>query len=435
VSLETEVLDDVEGRVDDLIELTAALIALDTTARDVHDPPRDEAPLQELLADRLREAGARIDLWEPRPDDVAGHRMTPAGLGFEGRPQLVAHLPGAGGGKSLLLNGHIDVVSSEPRERWTSDPNAAEIRHGRLYGRGACDMKGGVAAIVVAVDALSSVGARLRGDLTVCTVTDEESTGCGALAALAHGVRADASIVTEPSTLDAWVACRGALIATVTVLGRPGHAGMHHADWRDGGAVNAIDKALVIVDALRRLESEWRSREDYGHRLLPGPDIVATGISAGEWTVSYPASCRLTFHIAYVPGQADDDGWGSEVMADVTRCVDDTAAGDTWLAEHPPTIQWAPEVPPAEVDERERIVRTAVAAGQRVGRPSRPTGFHSWYDGATFTKLGSIPSIGFGPGSLDVAHTVDEFVPIDDLVDCAKALALSAIRFCGTSET
>jgi acetylornithine deacetylase len=431
VSLETQVLDDVERRVDDLTELTAALIAFDTTARDVHDPPREEAPLQELLADRLRAAGAEIDLWEPGPDDVAGHRMTPPDLGFEGRPQLAARFPGAGGGRSLLLNGHIDVVSSEPRDRWASDPNTADIRHGRLYGRGACDMKGGVAAIVVATEALTSLGVRLAGDLTVCTVTDEESTGCGALAAVVHGVRADAAIVAEPSTFEAWVACRGALIATVTVPGRPGHAGMHHADWRDGGAVNAIDKALVIMDAVRRLESEWRSRETYLHRLLPGPDVVATGISAGEWIVSYPASCRLTFHIAYLPEQADRDGWGSEVITEFTRCVDEAAGSDEWLAEHRPIIRWAPEVPPAEVDEEDVIVRTAVAAGQQIGRPTRPTGFHSWYDGATFTKLGSTPSIGFGPGSLDVAHTIDEFVPVRDLVDCAKALALSAMRFCG----
>lgn len=292
-------------------------------------------------------------------------------------------------------------------------------------------MKGGVAAIVVAAEVVSALGVRLGGDLTVCTVTDEESTGCGALAAIAHGIQADGAIVAEPSKLEAWVACRGALIATITVPGRPGHAGMHHADWRDGGAVNAIDKALVIIDALHRLESEWRSREDYRHRLLPGPDIVATGISAGEWVVSYPASCRLTFHIAYLPEQADDDGWGSEVMAEVTRRVEDAAAGDAWLAEHRPIVRWAPEVPAAEVDERDPIVRTVVAAGQELGRPTRPTGFDSWYDGATFTKLGSMPSIGFGPGSLDVAHTIDEFVPIRDLVDSAKAIALGAMRFCG----
>ena len=428
---EGRVLEEVERRSAELVDLIIELVGFDTTARGVDDPPREEAQLQELLEERLRKAGAETDLCEPSQRDVAGSRLTPEGLAFDGRPQLVARFPGVGGGRSLLFNGHIDVVSSEPRDRWTSDPDRAEVRDGNIYGRGTCDMKGGIASMVIAAEALASLGVRLRGDLLVCTVTDEESTGCGALAAVAHGVRADAGVVTEPSSLTAWVACRGAVIPTVTVPGRPGHAGMQQPAWREGGAVNAIEKAVVVMNALRELEDDWRTRRDLEHRYVPSADMVATSISAGEWMVSYPASCEVVYHVAYPPTQADIDGWGSVVMEEIAEAIRRTAAADPWLAEHPPTIRWSQEVPSAEVDDDSAIVQIVVEASGDAGRPSRPTGFHSWFDGATFTRFGSTPSIGFGPGDLGVAHTIDEYVPIRDVVDCSKALALSALRFCG----
>ena len=123
------------------MELTSDLVRFDTTARNPEDPPRDEAALQDHLARRLRAAGAEVDLWEPSTEEMAGKPLVPPGLGFEGRPQLVARFKGAGGGRSLLLNGHIDAVSVEPREQWTSDPFEAEVRDGDLYGRGTCDCR------------------------------------------------------------------------------------------------------------------------------------------------------------------------------------------------------------------------------------------------------------------------------------------------------
>src|SRR5204862_3114976 len=154
------------------------------------EPARDEAARQRSLADRLAAAGATVDVWEPDAGEVSGPRQIPEPIEFAGRPQLAATFAGSGGGRSLLLNGHIDVVPSEPRERWTSDPNRAEERDGNLYGRGACDMKGGVACMVYATEVLSRLGVRLSGDVVVNTVTDEESSGAGGLAAARHGVRA-----------------------------------------------------------------------------------------------------------------------------------------------------------------------------------------------------------------------------------------------------
>ena len=429
---ERRIMDEIERRRDELVALASDLIAFDTTARDHNDDPaREEAALQKYLAARLRAAGAETDVWEPAPEDIAGSPMTPPGLLFEGRPQLTARFPGAGGGRSLLFNGHIDVVTVEPREQWASDPFRPEVRAGKLYGRGSCDMKGGIASMVYAAEVLASLGIRLAGDLIICTVTDEESTGCGALAAVAHGVRADAGIVTESTDFEVKIACRGSLMPTITVQGRAGHAGCPQPHWREGGAVNAIDKASLVVDAMRRLEMDWRQRSNrYAPYLSPG-DIVQTQIVGGEWMVSYPAACRLEYHIAYLPDQAAADGWGGKVKDEVAEWVTRASQADPWLAENPPAIEWAPEVPAAGVAPDEPIVSIAMAASAAAGRHGRMWGMDGWFDGATFTR-GGTPTIGFGPGNgSSLAHVVDEYIPVDDLVAAAQALAIAAVRFCG----
>lgn len=433
--LERQVFDEVARRRDELVELASELIRFDTEARQPGDPPRQEAALQSYLAARLAARGAEIDLWEPAPEDVAGSRLVPpGGLGFEGRPQLAARLRGAGGGRSLLLNGHIDVVSAVPREAWTSDPNEPEVRDGKLYGRGSCDMKGGIAAMVLAAEVLVEVGVRLAGDLVVCTVTDEESTGAGGLAAVVHGVRADAGIVTEPSAFDVWTSCRGSLLPTITVPGRPGHAGVGQPDWREGGAVSAIDKATIVIDALRGLQEEWRRRPDHQHPHLSPGDIVPTLVSGGEWIVSYPASCSVAYHVAYLPAHADEGGWGSAVEAEIAERVRCAAAADPWLSEHPPWIDWATDVPSSEVSEDEPVVQALLGAGADVGRPRRVSGMDSWHDGATFTRFGGTPCVCFGPRELQLAHTIDEYVVVEDLVECAQELAVAALRFCGVAD-
>ena len=142
------------------------------------------------------------------------------------------------------------------------------MRDGNLYGRGACDMKGGVGCMVFAAEVLAELGVRLAGDVVVCTVTDEESSGAGGIAAVRHGVRADAGIVTEPTAFDVWVACRGSLTPVITVEGRPGHAEMRQPHWRAGGAVNAIEKMGVVLAAVGRLRDEWRDRPDKQHPYL-----------------------------------------------------------------------------------------------------------------------------------------------------------------------
>jgi acetylornithine deacetylase len=436
---ERQIVDEIERRRGELVQLTSELVGFDTTARNPEDPPRDEAAMQQHLASRLHDAGAEVDLWEPTAEEMTGRPLVPPGLGFEGRPQLIARFRGTGGGKSLLFNGHIDAVSVEPLDRWTSNPFEAEVRDGKLFGRGSCDMKGGIAAMTLAAEVIAEGGVELAGDLIVATNTDEESSGAGSSAIVARGIEADAGIVTEATGFDVWVACRGSEYGVVTVPGRPGHAEVFQRSWRDGGAVNAIEKAAVVIEAMQKLRSEWANSSGLEHPYLSRPDLLPTMASAGDWPVTYPASCELTCAVLYLPSQADERGFGSNVRREVEEWILRETAQDGWLADNPPRFDWWPSgVMPMEIAEDDPIVAAMRAAGRDVGRPSKLFGLDSWYDGATFTHFAGIPSIAYGPrgfptepGGPSIAHTIDEHVPVDDLVECAQALAVCAMRFCG----
>lgn len=432
-SAEARVVAAVADATDELVELATRLVAFDTTSRNPGDPAHDEAALQEYLGGRLAGHGAAIDIWEPSPDELAGERMLDGRIEFDGRPQLAATIAGAGGGRSLLLNGHIDAVTVEPRELWSRDPFEAVVVDGLLHGRGTADMKGGVAAMVLAAEMLVRSDVRLLGDLVVNTVTDEESTGAGGLAAVRHGVRADAGIVPEPTGFVTWVACRGGLSPTITVSGRSGHAEVPQPHWRDGGAVNAIEKMTLVIDAIGRLQDEWRRRPSRHHAYVSPGTMVPTLIEGGEWMVSYPAVCTLRCDLMYLPGDVDADGYGTSVEREVEDWILSSTAADPWLREHPPTIAWGFDVPPMEVDPTHPLVAIVGAASAAIGEPTRLGGLDSWFDAASFTLFGSTPTIGYGPRSLGSAHTSNERVPVADLVRTAQGIAVAAMRWCGVA--
>jgi acetylornithine deacetylase len=425
-ALEQRVCEHIARHEGQLVELLQALVAYDTVA-----PVGDVAALQRYLAERLGRHGAQVTVEEPDAGIVAGHPFVPDGFSFAGRPQLVARFAGAGGGRTLLLNGHVDVVTVEPLDAWSVAPFGGEVRDGSVYGRGACDMKGGVAAMTFAAEALAELGIGLRGDLLVNTVSEEETTGAGGLVS-ARTLTADAAIVPEPSGLGVWIACRGSLLATITVEGRAGHAGLARRHHTDGGAVNAVEKAAYVLDAIRRLNEEWASRTR--HRYLAPAECVPTAIHGGEWIVSHPARCVIDCHFEYLPGQADREGWGSLVEREFEDWIARAAATDPWLREHPPAVEWRlGSVPPAELDADEPIAQTLLGAERDLGREGRLGGLDNWHDGATLITEGGIPAVNYGPGDVHLAHGTDERVPIAELVACSQGIALAAMRFCGVA--
>jgi acetylornithine deacetylase len=430
----TRVSSAIAARRDEIAELAQTLVRFDTTARNAGDPPRDEAALQAVLGDRLRAAGAYVRVWEPEAESVMPYASQVGdSIDFVGRPQLVARWSGSGGGRSMAFNGHVDAVAAEPIDRWSSNPFEARIVDGRIVGRGACDMKGGVAAMVVAAETVIRELGRLPGDLIVNTVTDEESSGAGALACIADGLTADAVIVPEPTSFDVWVACRGSLTPTIEVTGRPGHAELTQPHWRAGGAVNAIEKLGVLVEAVRALREEWRTRPDQMHPHLSPGTVVPVLVEGGEWFVTYPASARLTCELMYLPGRADQHGQGSLVADEFRDWIASATAGDPWLAENPPqVVDWGSDIPPAEIDADHPLAQTMLAAVHGAGAASRIAGFDSWHDGASFVRCAKVPAVAFGPPGVERAHVIDESVSVDDLVTTAQALAAAAIRWCST---
>ncbi len=472
--VERRVVEAVRARSGELVSLTSALIALDTTARDAGEPPRDEERLQRLLAARLAALGAEIDLWEP-PETGAGGQFVPPGLDFAGRPQLVARLAGAGGTRaagnlggagtpggatgagdrgdsagasgarggtgatprSLLLTGHIDAVSVEPREQWTSDPFVATERDGFLFGRGANDMKGGLAAVVVALEALHAAGVTLAGEVLFAAVTDEESSGMGSWSVVERfrerGLHPDAGLCAEPTEFEAWVACRGILKPRLTVPGRAGHSQEPQPDWREGGAVNAIDKLVPVLTEVRRLNDDWRRRADQRHPFLSAGDIVPVLVDGGTWDVTYPAFCHLTLDCHYLPAHWHESLGAEPVKAEIRGRIDAAAAADPWLAEHPIAWQWEWEVPPAEIAADHPLVTAVLDTAAVLGHPSHPGGLDSWHDAATFTLHGGVPTFSYGPRGMNTAHAVNECVSIDELVDTAAIIAVAALRWCGVS--
>lgn len=429
--LERSVVGEIKRRQDDLRQLLAELVRFDTRTPDPDFTPREETALQAYVADRLRAAGLDVDVWEPNLVELDLERYpNPPGYSFRGRPQLLARAVGRGRGRSLLFNGHVDVVNVEPRDQWSTEPFAADVRDGRLYGRGACDMKAGVAAMILATEVLRFLEIPLRGDLLVNTVTDEELTGGGSVASIARGARADGALIPEPTNLTAWLGTRGSVLGRVTVEGRAGHAGVAPDHWTAGGPVNAVEKAQLILQALQRLREEWHTRPDTQHACLYPSSLVPTSISSGQWMVSYPAACVLEYHVQYSPGHADEAGFATNVEREITQRVQAAALSDSWLSKHPPRVEFCGDSPPSFHPASEPISATLLGAMTMMGLEPEVARETTFFDGAILSRSGT-PAVAFGPGHIKHAHAVDEFVPLGDVVTCAQVLALAAIRFCG----
>jgi acetylornithine deacetylase len=430
---ERALVERIAERREEMVALACELISFDTTSRTTPEmPPRQEAELQAVLADRLRAAGAEVEVWEPAPEDVAGHPLTGGRTyRFDGRPQLAARFRGdSDSARSLMFNGHIDVVPAALQDGWDHDPFVPQVHDGRITGRGACDMKGGIAAMVIAAETLAESGG-LGGDLVVCTNTEEESGGAGALACARHGVRADFTIVTEPTGLEVWPACRGSVYAAIEVPGRAGHAEQEHPHWSEEGAVNAIEKARHLLAGVDHLRADWRSRAAFRHPLLDPPDIVPVRLSADAgWDVTIPGRAELTLAVLLLPQQADADGWTSAVREEVESHLRRWCDTDGWLAEHPPTFRWYVETNPSQTPAEADSVQALLGANGALGLPLTLGGLGSWYDGATFALEAGSPALMYGPRHIDWAHTVNEYVPVDDLVSCAQALAVAGSRLC-----
>lgn len=369
-------------------------------------------------ADALRDLGLAVDAVSP---DLAAIRADPSWPGEEmprtSLPVVIGRI-GRPGGRRIVLSGHLDVVPPGDLGTWTADPWAGEIRDGAVYGRGACDMKGGVASILGAIRALGESGglARLDGELIVAFVPSEEDGGQGTLAAIRAGVVGDVAIIPEPSNLDVVVAHAGAITFRLTVPGRAAHASQR----REG--VSALDKLFVLSQALEADETRRNAAETDPLMTalgLPYPTIIGI-VGGGEWASTVLDRVTADGRYGVRLGQTSADA-----EAELRAAVAAACAEDDFLRDHPATVEiTGGRFGSARVASDHPLpVGLAETVEAVTGRRPALLGEPYGADMQLFVNVAATPCVIFGPGDVRVAHSADEHVPIDEVVDCARALA------------
>jgi acetylornithine deacetylase len=375
------------------------------------------------LALRLAAAGMNVESLSPDP---AAIRADPAWPGEEtvrtSLPLVIGRL-GPSGGRRVVLSGHVDVVPPGDPTTWTGDPYSGDIRDGRLYGRGACDMKGGVAAILAAVRALVASGAaeRLEGELLVALVPGEEDGGQGTLAAIRAGVTGDMAIITEPSNLDIVVAHAGAITFRLTVPGRAAHASQR----REG--VSALDNLYLVLSALEADETDRNASETDPLMTvlgLPYPTIVGI-VSGGEWASTVLDQVVAHGRYGVRLGQSPADA-----AADLRAAIAAANAGDPFLRDHPATVEIVGGQFGSGRVPSDHALPTGLAAVVESVTGRRPELLGEPYgaDMRLFINESDTPCVIFGPGDVKVAHSADENVPLDEVETCARVLAAWVVR-------
>ncbi|HEV2067113.1 MAG TPA: ArgE/DapE family deacylase, partial [Thermomicrobiales bacterium] len=301
-----------------------------------------------------------------------------------------------------------------------------EIADGRVYGRGAADMKSGIVIYLAALDALRATGTRLNGDLLLAASSGEENGGLGALSTILRGYRADAVIVTEPTGLALVVAQGGSLVFRITVMGRSAHG----ATRNEG--VSAFDKYLPIHQALLDWEAERNrtlSHPLYDHLENKFPISVGL-VQAGNWASTVPETLVAEGRLGFLPGETIQ-----EMQRQTEELVARVAKVDPWLREHPPVVEWfGGQFASAEVSPDEPIALAVGAAHRQVtGQDVRVEGIAAGTDVRLFTGIGGMPAVLYGGSELRTAHGPDEYAEIDDLVTAAETIAVTIADWCGTA--
>lgn len=415
---ETEVSRAVEERRGEIVALLQDLVRVPSVTG-------EEGEVQEVVERAFRERGLTVDRWEATPEEVApylehvGEQKT-----YENRPNLAGARRGRQGGRSILLNAHVDTVAAGNPDAWSRGPFSGEVEGDLLYGRGSCDMKGGLVTHLAVLDVLAELGVELAGDVTITATVGEENGGLGALSAALRGYRADAALITEPTGLALVPAQGGSLVFRLSVPGRSAHAAV-----RDQG-VSALEKFLPIFEELRELERERNAT--LSHPLYDGISnkvpINIGLVQAGNWASTVPESLIAEGRAGLIPG---------EELEPFRKLVTDRIMGaarrDSWLREHPPELEWfGGQFAPAEVPAESPICAAITRAHERVmGQSPAVEGVPYGADMRLFIRFGETPCVMYGAGNVNHAHAPDEHVSVTDLLTATKTIALLLTDWCG----
>ncbi|WRP04959.1 peptidase [Rossellomorea aquimaris] len=384
----------------------------------------NESKAQAIVIEKCRKLGLELDIWEVKESDVLDHPFYRCDReNFEGNPNVVGVLKGTGGGRSLLLNGHIDVVPEGDRENWTYDPYGGVIEDGKLYGRGSTDMKGGSVALLLALEIVKELNIPLKGDILFQSVIEEESGGTGTLAALVRGYKADAAIIPEPTNMKIFPKQQGSMWFRLKVKGKSAHGGTRYE------GVNAIDKAYTVIQTLQELESSRNKKvDDPLYRNIPIPLPINIGrIESGKWPSSVP-------DLAVIEGRVGVGPW--ESLQQVEKEVEDALLKmnmvDSWFDQHPVEIEWfGGRWQPGDLSCDHELVEKLCCHANEVLQTTPIIEASPWgTDGGILSKGGNIPVVVFGPGTTEVAHDANEFIELNKIYQTAEILSLFILDWC-----
>jgi acetylornithine deacetylase len=417
--MERGILEHIESQRNHITEFLRRLVSIPSVTG-------DELEIQRFVERKLKTLGLQVDVWEPDIEELKKHpAYLPPECEYKNRPNVVGIYKGAGGGRSLLFNGHVDVIPSGPADAWNHPPWSGEMEGNRLYGRGASDMKSGLAAMTMAVEALIDLKIKLKGDLILEYTMDEEATGNGTLACVTRGYKADAGICCETSSMHVQPACIGRIWFEILVRGKP--AGIQRR-WE---GVNAIEKGYAIVKAVSALEQIRIDR--LSHPLYPDkmgslPCMVGV-FQSGSFPSAFPDTCLLKGSLATLPGE--DTPTVKESFVEHIMAFSKT---DPWLKDHPPEVTFKGYCgDPAEIPPNHPVVLTLGEKFKQVtGKNPQITGRQGAADIRYLIKYGRTPTVIFGPGLSEQMHANNEWVDTNDLVAATKILTLTIMEWCGT---
>jgi acetylornithine deacetylase len=383
-----------------------------------------ESSAQAVIIEKCRELGLKLDIWEIGDKRLLNHpKFCSDRKYFSGNPNVVAVLKGTGEGRSLILNSHIDVVPEGDRSSWDDDPFSGMIKDGKLYGRGSTDMKGGTAALLLALEAIQANSIRLKGDVIFQSVIEEESGGAGTLAALLRGYRADAAIIPEPTKLKLFPKQQGSMWFRISVRGKSAHGGTRYE------GTSAIEKAFLVIKQLQKLEKMRNERIDdplYEKVKIPIPINIGK-IQSGEWPSSVADLAIIEGRMGVAPTETLEQA-EKEMEAALASLKDI----DPWFRQYPPKLEWfGGRWLPGDLSMEHELVKVVQDSYEAVTNKKPQIEASPWgTDAGILSQVGQIPALVFGPGVTEVAHDANEYIHLADVHLAAEIFALILLKWC-----
>ena len=407
-----------EASQEDLVNFIRTLVQCPSLAN-------DDGPVQEIIQDKLKSLGLDTEKIIVKFDKLKDHpAFCDDGFSPDSRVNILGQWCNDGDGRSLILNGHVDVVPPGPENLWNKSPWSGYIKNGRIYGRGSCDMKAGLSAGIFAVQILQSIGFKPHGNIIIQSVVGEESGGCGTLTNIIKGYSANAAVLLEPTSLKVCPIQSGALTFRLTVPGRATHAATR---W-DG--VSAIEKFNLIQQSILKFEKE--RHDSFNAPYFESKDRVAPinigTIKGGEWHSTVPESVVVEGRFGVFPSETTSNA--RDAFEDHISKISNN---DPWLKEHPPVIEWFEgQFESGQTDLDDPIIQTLIDAIVRsTGDAPIIEGVTYGSDLRLFTNHAHIPAVLFGPGDLRLAHAANEYVEIDEVLKTIKIIANMIVDWCG----